>query len=102
MRYLGAISGSGMLKCDGEEIARASYDFDGFFREPAGVISCGEIRLSPAALKGVFGRENVQLLTDDGRLLNLTFSEKAMPSASDVAHVDVTGDLPTTSRHWRH
>jgi len=33
MRYLGGLSGSGVLKCNGEEIARASYDFDGFFKK---------------------------------------------------------------------
>lgn len=102
MHYLGRISGYGVLQCSGEPIARASYDFDGFFREPVGVTCCGEIQLSAAALSGVFGRRDVQLLTDEGRLLNLVFSEKALVSASDVAHVDVTGELPTTPQSWRN
>ena len=102
MRYLGGISGSGMLKCNGEAIARASYDFDGFFQKPVGITSSGEIRLAAAALESVFGRTDVQLLTDDGRLLNLRFSEKELRTASDVAHVDVTGELPTTPQKWRH
>ncbi len=102
MRYLGAISGSGVIKCNGESIARASYDFDGFFKERVGVTSCGEIQLSAVALKGVFGRRDVQLLTDDGHLLDLRFSEKELHAASDVAHVDVTGDLPTSAHNWRH
>ncbi|WOJ90546.1 hypothetical protein RZS28_04415 [Methylocapsa polymorpha] len=102
MRYLGGISGRGVLKCNGEEIARASYDFDGFFKKSVGVTSCGEIRASAVALKGVFGRKDVQLLTDDGRLLDLRFSEKALLPASDVAHVDVTGELPTAHRNWGH
>jgi hypothetical protein len=101
LRYLGGISGNGTLKCDGEEVARASYDFDGYFNKPSGVTSCGEIRLAAAALSSVFGRKDVQLLTDDGRLLDLRFSEKQLPAASEVAHVDVTGDLPTP-RNWRH
>jgi hypothetical protein len=100
MRYLGGISGSGLLKCDGEEIARATYDFDGFFHKAAGVTGSGEIRLPAPALRSVFGRQRVQLFTDDGRLLNLRFSEKTLPSASDAAHVDVTGDLPN-QRRWR-
>ena len=78
MRYLGKISGSGVLKCNGEEIARASYDFDEFFKEPAGVTSCGEIRLSATVLQDVFGHKDVQLLTDNGRLFNLRFSEKKL------------------------
>jgi mannose-6-phosphate isomerase len=39
MRYLGGISGSAVLRCNGEEIARASYDFDGFFKKSVGSIS---------------------------------------------------------------
>ncbi len=54
----------------------------------------GEIWASSAASKGVFGRKNVQLLTEDGRLLDFSFFEKALLPASDVAYVDVTGELP--------
>jgi hypothetical protein len=78
-----------------------SFDFDGFVRKPAGVTCCGEIHLSAAMLKDVFVCRNAQLLTDEGRLLDLTFSEKALLSASDVAHVDVTGELPASLRSWR-
>ncbi|QCI69438.1 hypothetical protein E8M01_26290 [Phreatobacter stygius] len=102
MRYLGGISGSGVLKYDGKAHARASYDFDGFFKEPLGVTGSGEIQLAPSALKSVFGRNDVQLLTDDGRLLDLKFSEKELRTASDVAHVDVTGELPTAGGAWSH
>ena len=101
MRYLGGLRGDGILKCGGVTVARAAYDFDGFLSKPGQVTSNGEIRLSPDALKAVFGRKNVQLLTDDGRTLNLQFSEKRLRSASDAAHVDVAGDLPVASG-WRH
>jgi hypothetical protein len=93
MRYLGKISGNGVLKCNDEKIARASYDFDVFLKKPVGLTSCGEIRLSASALKEVFGRKDVQLLTDDCRLLDLKFSESQLTVASEVAHVDVTGEL---------
>jgi hypothetical protein len=102
MHYLGRISGYGVLQCNGEHIARASYDFDGFFKKPVGVTCCGEIQLPAAILKDVFGRRDIQLLTDEGRLLDLTFSGKALLSASDVAHVDVTGELPASPGSWRH
>lgn len=95
MNYLGRLSGNGLLKCNDEEIGRATYDFEVFFKKPLGVTSCGEIRLSADALKEVFGRNDVQLLTDDGRLLDLKFSEKELSAESGVAHVDVTGDLPS-------
>jgi len=48
-----------MLKCNGDDVARATYDFDGFFHKTVGVTGSGEIRLSPAALRSVFGRGNV-------------------------------------------
>ena len=94
MQYLGRIWGAGVLTWDGEENVRASYDFEGFFKKPAGMTSCGEIRTTPAALKRMFGRKDVQLLTDDGRLLRLEFSDKKLTPTGDSAHVDVTGQLP--------
>ncbi|MET0529840.1 MAG: hypothetical protein ABW003_16160 [Microvirga sp.] len=101
MRYLGGISGHGELTCDGESIARASYDFDGYFETGVGVTSCGEIRLPADVLRNVFGRNRVQLLTDDGRLLNLRFSDKKLVPAINFASVDVTGQLPRTPEDWR-
>jgi hypothetical protein len=100
--YLGGISGSGMLTCKGREVGRASYDFDGFLRQPVGITSSGEIQVAAPILREVFGRKDLQLLTDDGRRLDLTFSEKKLPRSSDVAHVDVTGELPSAPRNWRH
>jgi hypothetical protein len=102
MHYRGRISGYGALPCSGEPIARASNDFDGFVSKPVGVTCCGEIQLSAAVLKDVFGRRDVQRLTDDSRLLDLVFSEKALLSTSDVAHVDVSGELPPTPQSWRN
>ena len=93
MQYLGRIAGSGLLMRDGEAVARASYDFEGFARPRGVVVSSGEISLSPSDLKSVFGRLGVQLLTDDGRLLDLRFSDKELRHANDVAQVEVTGDL---------
>ena len=104
MRYLGGISGEGVLKCDGEEIARVSYEFDGFYTEATGVTRSGELRVSADALKSVFGREDVQLLTDDGRVFDLRFSEKALRPATDIAHVDATDELQPAMvpKKWRH
>ncbi len=101
MRYLGGLSGSGLVICGGKAVARASYDFDGFAQPSGGVMSCGEIRLAATILKNVFGRPDVQLRTDDGRLLDLRFSEKKLLSTADSAHVDVTGELPVP-QDWRH
>ena len=99
MRYIGRLAGTGVLRCDGQEIAPTTYDFDCFSAKPAGVTRSGEIRLAALALKNVFGRKGVQLLTDDGRLLDLRFSEKVLLAASEVAHVEVTGESPDIVQH---
>ncbi|WP_159588213.1 hypothetical protein [Chelativorans xinjiangense] len=101
MQYLGGIHGAGALKCGSKTLARADYDFDCFLREPGEVISSGEICMPPDILRQIFGREDLHLLTDDGRFLRLRFSEKHLPAASDAAHVDVAGDLLPQSE-WRH
>ena len=101
MQYLGRIAGSGLLMRDGEAVARANYDFEGFARPRGVVVSSGEISLSPSDLKSVFGRLGVQLLTDDGRLLDLRFSDKALRHSNDAAEVEVTGDLPGSPAEWR-
>ena len=88
-----------MLKCNSEEFARAAYDFDHFFKKAVGVTSCGEIRASALALKEVFGRKSVQFLSDDGRLLDLSFSEKVLFPSSEGAHVNVTGELPPAQKN---
>lgn len=102
MRYLGGLRGAGVLT-SGDDAAgvRANYDFDGFLRNSDQVASCGEIRMSPGALKDVFGRKDLRLLTEDGRVLSLCFSDKQLKAASDAAPVDVTGELPDVSG-WRH
>ena len=101
MQHLGGIHGAGVLKSGDNTLARVDYDFDGFLRKAGEVIGSGEIRMAADALRQVFGREDLQLLTDDGRLLSLRFSEKHLPVASDAAHVDVAGDLPPRS-DWHH
>lgn len=100
MHYLGGLTGGGMLICDGKEIVRVSYDFDGFRRPSSEVVGNGEIAFPARALKDVFGLD-VQIRTDDGWLLELKFSEKTLDPEADVAHVDVSGDLPPFEQHWR-
>jgi hypothetical protein len=101
MHYLGGLRGAGILTCGDQTIARADYDFDGFLTKPGEVTCSGEIRMPCEALRQVFGRRDLRLLTDDGRHLSLQFSEKRLPAESDAAHVNVAGDLPPASE-WRH
>ena len=100
-RYLGRMAGAGSVRIDGETVARATYEFDGFAAPLGGAMGSGEITLAPSDLEAVFGRPGVQLLTDDGRLLDLKFSEKALPPSAEAAHVDVSGDLPGSPAEWR-
>jgi hypothetical protein len=100
MRYLGRIHGGGLLTCGEIEVARADYDLDGFLAKPGYVTSAGEISASPETLKKVFGRNGVQLQTDDGRVFNLRFTEKRLNVGSGAASVDVMGDLPPAAE-WR-
>jgi hypothetical protein len=101
MRYLGGLRGAGTLTCGEQTIARADYDFDGYLIKPGEVTCCGEIRTSCQALRDVFGRKDLHLLTDDGRRLSLQFSARRLASECDAAHVNVAGDLPSVSE-WRH
>ena len=57
--------------------------------------AAGEIQAPAEVLKGLFGLPDLQLLTDRGFLLDLSFSDTTLAPASDVAHVDVSGQLPT-------
>ena len=101
VRYLGRIAGAGSVRIGRETVARAAYDFDGFATPHGCVTGSGELRLTPSDLEAVFGRPGVQLLTDNGRLLELEFSENALPPATEAAHVDVSGDLPRSPAEWR-
>ena len=74
LRYLGGISGEGVITQNGKRLAQASFDLDGYFRAPLGVTGSGQIQAPAAVLKGLFGLPDLQLLTDGGLLLDLIFS----------------------------
>ena len=99
MRYLGRMSGSGELRCNGETIVRTTYDIDGFFRSPTSVVGTGELRL-PAGTQRMTGRKGVQLFTDDGRVLDLGFPGGAAQN-DPVSAIDVRGGLDAAPGSWR-
>lgn len=100
MDYIGGLRGTGLLLCGDAPVAPTQYDFDGYLSKAGEVTSCGEIRLPASALKKVFGRRDLRLRTDGGRLLGLRFSEKRLSSDVGAAHVDVVGNLPAAT-DWR-
>lgn len=100
MRYLGVMRGSGSMSCGGEPMGRADYDIDGFLTQPGEIVGSGEICMAPDDLGRAFGRTNLRLTTDEGRVLEVRFSGKRLDSTSTAAHADITGDLPPVSQ-WR-
>lgn len=101
MRYLGVLRGSGTLACGDETMGRADFDIDGFLTRPGEVVGSGEIRMSPADLNGAFGRTNLLLTTDDGRVLNVRFSGKRVDPSDGAAHADISGGLPPAAEWQR-
>ena len=100
MRHLGVLRGSGMLEGGGQALGRADYEFDGYQVQPGEIVASGEVRMAADALGNAFGRNDLSLRTDDGRVLSLRFSGKRLAAESAVAHADVRGDLPH-AKDWR-
>jgi hypothetical protein len=99
LRYLGGISGRGDIIHNGRKLAPATFDLDGYSRAETDVSGGGEIRLSADVLKSLFGRRDLQLLTEHGQVFDIIFSDKALPDESCVAHIDLTGMLDPDD--WR-
>jgi hypothetical protein len=101
MQYLGVIRGAGTLGADdGNIFGRAEYDIDGFLTQTREVVASGEVRMAAHDLNNAFGRNDLRLRTDDGRTLQVRFSGKRLNPASNAAHADVSGELPT-AKQWR-
>jgi hypothetical protein len=102
LRYLGRLSGRGVISQNGEAVAEADFDFDGYFNAGTGVTASGEIQAPPEVIESLFGRPELQILTKEGLLLDIHFSDAKLAPGADAAHVDVTGPLPGPSGDWRH
>ncbi|SJZ91714.1 hypothetical protein SAMN02745126_02862 [Enhydrobacter aerosaccus] len=100
MRHLGVLKGSGSLECEGKSLGRADYEFDGYLVRPGEIVASGEVHMDAVALAEAFGRANLVLRTEDGRLLSIRFSGKRLPAESAVAHADVREGLPD-EKEWR-
>jgi len=100
MRYIGGLRGAGTLRCAGKELAPAEYELDGYMVPPAGMAASGEVRTTPEVLRKVFGRKDLELVTENGHALTFRFSEKKLLAGDAAAHVDVTGGLPD-AKNWR-
>jgi hypothetical protein len=101
MQYLGTLSGSGCILHDGLEVTRADFKFDGYSTSYAGVGCSGEVTMPAAMLKAVFALRTLQLRTDEGRNLEVRFSDNKLGVGQVSAHVDVRGEIPgEDKREW--
>jgi len=100
MRHLGTLRGGGTLECKDEILGRVDFEFDGYVMRPGEITASGEVHADTDVLVAAFGRRDVVLRTDDGRVLPLRFSGKALPRASRIAHAEVREGLPE-EKAWR-
>lgn len=101
MKYLGTLAGEGCILHDGMDLTRAQFEFDGYSTSHAGVICSGELRMPAVMLERAFLLRTVQLRTDDGRMLEVRFSDNKIRPDQDAAHVDVRGEIPgNDKRKW--
>jgi ABC-type oligopeptide transport system ATPase subunit len=56
------------------------------------------VALNEAALKPF--RRDIQIVTVDGRHIDVRFSERKMAPGARVAHVELSGALPTARTDW--
>ena len=61
---------------------------------PGEIVASGEVRMKADELTNAFGRRNLILRTENGRLLPIVFSRRRTAVSSDAAHVDIRGGLP--------
>jgi hypothetical protein len=94
MRHLGVLRGSGTLSCGGVLLGAASFEIDGYCTKPGEVVGSGEIRMTPDELANAVGRRDLELTTDDGRVLAIRFSGSRHDARSGAAHADIVGGLP--------
>jgi len=92
--------GSGSLACLGQPMGRADYEIEGFQTPPGEIVASGEIWMAAKDLNQAFGWVNLQLTTDDGRILQVRLSGNRLDPRSDAAHPDIGGHLPSASQ-WR-
>jgi hypothetical protein len=59
-----------------ENWAASEYEIEGYLRPSGEVVGSGEIRMPVEALGRAFGRKDLYLTTDDGRVHSVRFSGK--------------------------
>lgn len=99
MKFLGKLRGSGTLAGADGMIGPAEYELDGYAMRPGAVVASGELRMESGALKGVFDRRGLRLVTADGRILPLRFTGRPSDRHGRIAHIDISEGLPD-EKEW--
>ncbi len=89
MEDRGGISGEGTLVQRGKDLARAFHDLDGYLTRNSDLTCNSELRCSARVLGAIFQLANLQLRTDDGRVLELQSSCMPAVPSQDAVHVHV-------------
>ena len=71
MQYLGKISGRGVLQRMGLAVAKADYEIEVFRLNQGLVKASGEMSLGSGKTTSLAGVSRMQLLTDDGEVLEI-------------------------------
>ena len=100
MRHLGVLRGNGTLRCGDVVLGSAGYEIDGFCTKPGEVVGSGEICMAPAELANAIGRRDLELTTEDGRVLAVRFSGGRFDPRAGAAHADILAGLPAED-DWR-
>lgn len=100
MRHLGVLRGNGTLRVGGVVLGSVEYEIDGFCTPPGEIVGSGEIRMAPAELANAVGRRDLELATEDGKVLALRFSGGRPDTRAGAAHADILGGLPAEDE-WR-
>lgn len=100
MKYLGSISGTGMLLCDGIAYADATYEIDGFMRIKGQTSGTGEIGLVTGFATEAIAHKDLQLRTADGRVLDLAVANTKTRIPNRIS-VDISAGLPAAG-DWFH
>lgn len=92
MRYLGKISGKGVLQSNGRPIADAAYEIEAYRQNHGPVRASGELTISQVLSADLGSLARMQLLTETGETLELKRPNADIPPGRHI-NVEVLGNI---------
>jgi hypothetical protein len=91
MRYIGNISGDGILTWSGTESHAVHYELEGFYQErDDSVKTSGQVRGLAVAAEDILDRDDITLSLSDGRILDVTLQPFDDRSEEGAFEIDVS------------